>query len=88
MSFGCVQRHSEVPTKDEDWPSLTEVLEFRDRVRARVLRLFEDLENGTRTITRRIARVLVMTLEHEGFHIEVSHLVAVSPRSGLNVLAP
>ncbi|KAH7101837.1 hypothetical protein BKA62DRAFT_702437 [Auriculariales sp. MPI-PUGE-AT-0066] len=62
--------HSEVPIAKEDWPSLDEILAFRDRVRARVLALYEDLESGKRPLTHKTARVLAMTLEHEGFHIE------------------
>lgn len=44
---------------------------FRTRVRARLVQLYHELESGTRILTRNIARTLVMTLEHEGFHIEV-----------------
>ncbi len=45
---------------------------FRDGVRARLAQLYEDIESGKRALTRNIARTLVMTLEHEGFHVEVS----------------
>ena len=72
-----MQSHSEVPEADEDWPTLPSILEFRDRVRARLMRLYDDLDAGKRTINRRIARVLQMTLEHEGFHIEVSDWLSV-----------
>jgi formylglycine-generating enzyme required for sulfatase activity len=68
------QRHSIVPTEAEEWPTLEDILAFRLRVRARLLQLYDDLECGRRTIYRRLARVLVMTFEHEGFHVEVSHL--------------
>ncbi|KAF8448703.1 C-type lectin protein [Boletus edulis BED1] len=63
-------RHSEVPNKDEDWPTLGSVLAFRDRVRARLLRLYDDVAAGRRTLDRHIARMLAMTLEHEGWHVE------------------
>jgi hypothetical protein len=66
-----VQNHSDVPEKDEDWPSLTSILAFRGRVRQRLSDLYADIESGNRTLTRNLARTLVMTLEHEGFHIEV-----------------
>jgi L-histidine Nalpha-methyltransferase / hercynylcysteine S-oxide synthase len=66
-----LQNHSEVPERDEDWPSLSEVLDYRDRVRARLAEFYNDLESGKRICTRRIARTLVMILEHEGFHVEV-----------------
>lgn len=66
------KNHSEVPEKDEDWPSLDSIIVFRNNVRARLRKLYFDLETGKRTFTRTIARTLVMTLEHESFHIEVS----------------
>lgn len=67
----CPQSHSEVPEIDEDWPSLDSILLFRDRVRSRLIALYDDLESGKRNLTRNIARTLVMTHEHEGFHVEV-----------------
>ncbi|KAG6830822.1 hypothetical protein H0H87_006995 [Tephrocybe sp. NHM501043] len=62
--------HSEVPEKDEDWPVLETIISFRDNVRGRLIELYNDLQTGKRRLTRNIARTLVMTLEHEGFHIE------------------
>lgn len=70
-SLKFLQSHSEVPERDEDWPSLSEVVRYRDRVRERVLDLYRELECGRRLLTRRLARTLVMVLEHDGFHIEV-----------------
>lgn len=61
-----------MPEKDEDWPALQEILSFRDRVRQRVLSVYDDLENGKRPFTRRTGRILWMTYEHEAFHAEVS----------------
>lgn len=71
-SWSCMQDHSAVPEKDEDWPALQEILAFRDRVRQRVLDLYDDLESGKRARTRRTDRILWMTYEHEAFHAEVS----------------
>lgn len=68
------QSHSEVPDADEDWPTLDSILTFRNNVRARLVRLYADLHSGKRQISRQLARMLVMTLEHEGFHVEVSAL--------------
>ncbi|KAG8904859.1 hypothetical protein FRB99_001065 [Tulasnella sp. 403] len=73
-----VQPHSEVPTKDEDWPSLETVLGFRDRVRARLIRVYEEysvankesLDPTVRDFDRQLARVLWMTWEHEAMHAE------------------
>jgi L-histidine Nalpha-methyltransferase / hercynylcysteine S-oxide synthase len=39
------------------------------------MRLYDDLSSGKQVLTRNIARTLVMTLEHEGFHIEVRSLL-------------
>ena len=66
--------HSVVPEKDEDWPHLGQVLAFRDRVRDLVLKTLDEMENGERALTRRMARTMVMMHEHEGFHIEVSNI--------------
>ncbi|EKM80751.1 hypothetical protein AGABI1DRAFT_112491 [Agaricus bisporus var. burnettii JB137-S8] len=62
--------HSEVPEKDEDWPTIETIITFRDNVRRRLKNLYGDLETGKRVLTRNIARTLVMTYEHEGWHIE------------------
>ncbi|KAH9933269.1 hypothetical protein B0H21DRAFT_825820 [Amylocystis lapponica] len=62
--------HSEVPTCDEDWPSLPSILAFQARVRARLLKLYGDIDTGKVELTRKVARVLFMTLEHEAFHAE------------------
>ena len=62
---------SEVAERDEDWPSLSEVVRYRDRVRERVLDLYQELGSGKRMLTRRLARALAMVLEHNAFHIEV-----------------
>jgi hypothetical protein len=61
-----------VPERDEDWPTLSEILSYRDRIRQRVINLYEEIESGKRPLTRRMGRTLMMTLEHEGFHIEVN----------------
>lgn len=66
-----VHGHSEVPERDEDWPTLPEVLAFRDRVRDLVLKTLREMETGERRATRRLVRTLMMMHEHEGFHLEV-----------------
>ncbi|KIP03341.1 hypothetical protein PHLGIDRAFT_37484 [Phlebiopsis gigantea 11061_1 CR5-6] len=62
--------HSVVPERDEDWPVLGEVLGFRDRVRRLVETTLGELARGERTLTRRMARTLMMLHEHEAWHIE------------------
>ena len=63
--------HSEVPEKDEDWPTLEDIMEYRDRIRARLMSVYDDIDAGRRKLDRSLGRVLQMTLEHEEFHIEV-----------------
>lgn len=79
--------HSEVPEADEDWPSLENVILFRDRVRKRLLALYDELRSGKRSLTRNIARTLVMTHEHEGFHVETL-LYMLIQRAGSGTLPP
>lgn len=79
--------HSEVPQKDEDWPSLAFILDFQSRVRARLLKLYDDVESGKITMTRKIGRVLFMTHEHEGFHLETL-LYMLYQRAGTGTIPP
>ncbi|KAF7348233.1 DUF323 domain-containing protein [Mycena sanguinolenta] len=79
--------HSEVPQKDEDWPTLMSILQFQARVRARLLKLYEDIDAGSRTMTRKIARVLFMTFEHEALHAETL-LYMLLQRAGSGTLPP
>ncbi|ESK93671.1 duf323 domain-containing protein [Moniliophthora roreri MCA 2997] len=79
--------HSEVPERDEDWPSLETIITFRDGVRARLARLYDELNTGKRRLTRNIARTLVMTHEHEGFHVETL-LYMLIQRGGTGTLPP
>ncbi|KAG8771688.1 hypothetical protein FRC12_003469 [Ceratobasidium sp. 428] len=82
-----IHPHSEVPVNDEDWPSLHEILAFRDRVRARVLRLYDAFESGEKTTTRKAGRVLWMTLEHETSHAETL-LYMLLQRAGSGTIPP
>ncbi|KAJ7145247.1 DUF323 domain-containing protein [Mycena filopes] len=79
--------HSEVPQKDEDWPSLMSILQFQSRVRARVLKLYEDVDAGTKSMTRKVGRVLFMTFEHEALHAETL-LYMLLQRAGSGTLPP
>lgn len=65
-----IHAHSEVPVDEADWPLLSEVLAFRDRVRARVRSIYDDLESGKMELTRRAGRTLFMGYEHEAQHAE------------------
>ncbi|KAI0829181.1 C-type lectin protein [Trametes gibbosa] len=85
---GACHAHSEVPEKDEDWPALPEVLAYRDDVREHVVRrVYGEMERGERPLTRRMARTLMMVLEHDGFHIETL-LYMLIQRAGTGTLPP
>ncbi|KZT64249.1 DUF323 domain-containing protein [Daedalea quercina L-15889] len=79
--------HSEVPTRDEDWPSVANILEFQSKVRQRIIKLYGDIESGSVVLTRKIARVLFMTLEHEAFHAETL-LYMLLQRAGTGTIPP
>lgn len=79
--------HSVVPECDEDWPVLGEVLGFRDRVRRLVETTLGELARGERTLTRRMARTLMMLHEHEAWHIETI-LYMLIQRAGTGALPP
>ncbi|KAI9508419.1 DUF323 domain-containing protein [Russula earlei] len=79
--------HSEVPQKDGDWPSHSSILDFQERVRARLSNLYAELESGHRQLTRRVARVLFMTHEHEAFHTETL-LYMLIQRAGTGTIPP
>ncbi|KAG8701502.1 hypothetical protein FRC08_004045 [Ceratobasidium sp. 394] len=82
-----IHPHSEVPVNDEDWPTLNEILAFRDRVRARVLRLYDAFESGKKALTRKAGRVLWMTWEHETLHAETL-LYMLIQRAGSGTIPP
>ncbi|OSX56507.1 hypothetical protein POSPLADRAFT_1186655 [Postia placenta MAD-698-R-SB12] len=79
--------HSEVPQRDEDWPSMHNILTFQYRVRQRIFKLYDDIDSGAVTLTRKIARVLFMTLEHEAFHAETL-LYMLLQRAGTGTIPP
>lgn len=79
--------HSEVPQTPEDWPSVASILDFQDRARVRLMRLYEDIETGKVQLTRKVARVLFMTLEHEAFHAETL-LYMLLQRAGTGTIPP
>ncbi|KAG6889570.1 hypothetical protein C0992_004739 [Termitomyces sp. T32_za158] len=79
--------HSDVPEKDEEWPSLSSILQFQSRVRARLLKLYSDISSHRMAFTRKIARVLFMTFEHEAQHAETL-LYMLLQRAGTGTLPP
>ncbi|KIM54605.1 hypothetical protein SCLCIDRAFT_60276, partial [Scleroderma citrinum Foug A] len=83
----CREDHSEVPQNNEDWPTPDSVLSFRLRVRERLLRLYDDISSGRVQLTRSVARVLFMTHEHEGLHLETL-LYMLIQRAGTGTIPP
>jgi formylglycine-generating enzyme required for sulfatase activity len=86
-----IHSHSEVPTSESDWPTCAEVLAFRDRVRARVRGIYDDIEAGTTAFSRHVGRVLFMTFEHEAMHAEtLLYMLIQSPltRAPTSVATP
>ncbi|KAG9315838.1 histidine-specific methyltransferase [Chiua virens] len=81
------EAHSEVPKKDEDWPSLNSILSFRDRVRERLTKIYMNISSGALQLTRKIGRVLFMTYEHEALHIETL-LYMLLQRAGSGTIPP
>ncbi|KDR82860.1 hypothetical protein GALMADRAFT_134402 [Galerina marginata CBS 339.88] len=79
--------HSEVPVNDEDWPTQTSILRFQGAVRARLMRLYDDVDSGKVALTRKIGRVLFMTLEHEAMHVETL-LYMLLQRGGTGTIPP
>jgi len=76
-----------VPTEDGDWPSLTTILNFRDAVRARLMKIYDDFDSGKVALTRKTGRYLVMALEHEGLHAETL-LYMLLQRAGAGTIPP
>ena len=74
------QPHSEVPQEKEDWPTLSAILDFKSRVRQRLLKVYNDIASGRFDMTRKVGRVLFMTWEHESYHSEVSNEAVRSQR--------
>ncbi|KAJ7822036.1 DUF323 domain-containing protein [Mycena leptocephala] len=79
--------HSEFPQNDEDWPSLLSILQFQARVRARLMKLYEDIDAGTQLMNGKVGRVLFMTFEHEAMHAETL-LYMLLQRAGSGTLPP
>jgi uncharacterized SAM-dependent methyltransferase/formylglycine-generating enzyme required for sulfatase activity len=75
--------HSEVPTKMEDWPTLEELMEYQGKVVNRINNIYADIESGKRKVDKRLARLLWMTLEHKGLHLETLLYMLVQSRSTL-----
>jgi L-histidine Nalpha-methyltransferase / hercynylcysteine S-oxide synthase len=76
-----------VPQNKEDWPSVEAILQFEGRVRQRLLKLYDEIESGAVKLTRKHARVLFLTFEHEAMHAETL-LYMLIQRAGTGTLPP
>jgi len=65
-----IHSHSEVPSNESDWPSLDEILGFRDRVYARLRGIYDQIASGEIALSRHMGRVLWMTHAHQALHAE------------------
>lgn len=64
-----IHPHSEVPDCEEAWPSLEEIVKFRDDVRARLRGIYDKIESGKAPSALEI-RSIFMAYEHEAMHAE------------------
>ncbi|KAH8923626.1 hypothetical protein BT69DRAFT_1262315 [Atractiella rhizophila] len=67
-----IHRHSKVPKVKEDWPTLEEILAFRDAVRKRVETIYDEkkYEREGGGVDRAFGRSLWLGYEHEAMHLE------------------
>ncbi|KAF5360695.1 hypothetical protein D9756_004998 [Leucocoprinus leucothites] len=79
--------HSEVPTDLSSWPALSDIVDYQKRVRDRLMTLYDDIDSGKRSLTRKMGRVLFMTYEHEGMHAETL-LYMLLQRAGTGTIPP
>ncbi|KAI9001906.1 hypothetical protein BC832DRAFT_601763 [Gaertneriomyces semiglobifer] len=81
--------HSEVP---EQWPAITQVVAYAQRVRRRVQKIMSEIEtNDELRVNKRLMRVLWMCYEHEAMHLETILYMIVQQEKPLpphKVLAP
>ncbi|KNE95880.1 hypothetical protein PSTG_10797 [Puccinia striiformis f. sp. tritici PST-78] len=65
--------HSPFPKQENEWPSIEEVFQFRDKFRTRLTETYAGLgkQSGSKILlTRKLGRVLSMIYEHEAMHLE------------------
>ncbi|KAK0557560.1 hypothetical protein OC846_000348 [Tilletia horrida] len=68
--------HSEVPTKNDDWPALESIIDYQKSVVARLRSIYDgiaegkDLGNTGKSLTKRTARMIWMVKEHQELHME------------------
>jgi tRNA-specific adenosine deaminase 2 len=74
--------HSEVPDKEDEWPTLAELLAYKNKVQERVKSIYHEIADGTRKLDRRAARLFWLTLEHKALHLEtLLYMLMQSPKT-------
>ncbi|BGP55830.1 hypothetical protein JCM8202v2_003437 [Rhodotorula sphaerocarpa] len=74
--------HSEVPEEEACWPTIEEITAYEARVRERVRNVYARHEGNW---TTKLARVLMMTFEHEMMHWETSIYICLQAAGSLNL---
>ncbi|CAO3676522.1 unnamed protein product [Rhizopus stolonifer] len=86
-------QHSEVPTNDNDWPSVESIMAYQTKIRGRLLRLLNHWESeslaaqntswiGLKPERKRHARIIWMCFEHEAMHLEtLLYMLMQSPNT-------
>lgn len=72
--------HSEVPANLDDWPMVEDIIDYSIRVRGRLQILMHQCATGECGMTKRLARIIWMTFEHEAMHLEtLLYMLVQSP---------
>lgn len=86
-------QHSEVPTNDNDWPSVESIMTYQTKIRGRLLRLLNHWESESlaaqniswislKPERKRHARIIWMCFEHEAMHLEtLLYMLMQSPNT-------
>ncbi|CAJ0625953.1 12399_t:CDS:2 [Entrophospora sp. SA101] len=72
--------HSVTPV---EWPGIDKVIDFRDKVRKRLVSVYEQVHEGKITMKRSLGRVLSMVFEHEAMHLETVLYMLIQSSSTL-----
>lgn len=83
-----IHSHSEVPQREEDWPSIDQIVRFRDAVRERLRDIYDKSDDG-KALDRHESRSIFMGFEHEAMHAEtLLYMLLQSPMTRAPTTAP
>lgn len=78
-----------MPENQDEWPTLEEILSFRDRFRRRLFDVYSAKVESPSGPDRHLGRVLSMIFEHEGLHLEtLLYMLNQFPPGEEGVIAP